>query len=75
MSHQTIDTLEQMYADPMMKELRFGQWFINNFIKDEGNDENLRGLYNEKNYHICKLQIMRWLIDNSYGLEMPPKLR
>lgn len=73
MSKHSVATLHEMWKAANTTE-RFGQWFINRYIKNDSLDKTLDGVFNDSEY-IAVSKIRDWLDVNCYSDTMPPKYR
>jgi hypothetical protein len=72
-----INQLNMQYLiekDGKMCGQRFGQWFINNYIKDSTTDAALDKAFYEQDHNTCGIIIQRWLNQNCYYDKLPVRI-
>jgi hypothetical protein len=69
----SVDILYTKYRSTKTPE-RFGQWFINRYVVDEGNDPDLQNLF-YCHLHTAYQKIRSWLDRNGYSYTLPNIVR
>lgn len=70
----SINKLHMKWLDSTSGE-RFGQWFVNRYIKNDSTDPDLDSLFYEVDSARAYTTIAMWLENNCYAYELPPILR
>lgn len=65
----SVDVLFGQYRKTNKGE-RFGQWFVNRYVKDEGNDPDLKTLFYAPS-HEAYVSLKHWLTRNDYAWTLP----
>ena len=73
---ETLHRLERKWlvANANGADLRFGQWFINNYIKLGTLEYEGQDFHAFRDVQDCRIAINQWLVDNQYENELPPKV-